>query len=224
MREYKLIDTLSGRKEHTLTLFYQPYISHELTVCATPNSHQMARMAASQTGYCPCDFLCKCGLKCTHGPWSLFVCNLQTELIILQIIAIRQDNRPQACTGSKGKGVCFPLIAGKAFKTGECNNVNVVQSLVFANPDDECIGFEYVDPVSTNQLCAHTLFEAIPTARWGTALPGNSSISIRITGQYQELQLQLSASGALRISVNSKCVIINILNKFACIQPSSQFA
>ncbi|KAJ7806284.1 hypothetical protein B0H14DRAFT_2610534 [Mycena olivaceomarginata] len=40
---------------------------------------------------------------------------------------------PRHVSGSKGKGVCFPLIAGKAFETGECNNVNVVQSLVFAN-------------------------------------------------------------------------------------------
>jgi hypothetical protein len=52
---------------------------------------------------------------------------------------------PQACSDVGGAGNCFFLLSGAAFEAGLCNNVgDNVKSLVFDNPNDECVGFTYV--------------------------------------------------------------------------------
>ncbi|KAJ7866166.1 hypothetical protein B0H13DRAFT_1898228 [Mycena leptocephala] len=51
---------------------------------------------------------------------------------------------PQACSDVGGAGNCFFLLSGAAFEAGLCNNVgDNVKSLVFDNPNDECVGFTH---------------------------------------------------------------------------------
>ncbi|KAJ6576893.1 hypothetical protein DFH09DRAFT_1077847 [Mycena vulgaris] len=56
------------------------------------------------------------------------------------------DSRPHACTGAKGTGICFPLLASGATQDeGECNNIVGIKSLVFPDINEECIGFTSPD-------------------------------------------------------------------------------
>ncbi|KAJ7823042.1 hypothetical protein B0H14DRAFT_2827212 [Mycena olivaceomarginata] len=56
-----------------------------------------------------------------------------------------KSTAPQACTGTGGTGKCSPLLASTPEDQGVCNNVSGIQSLVFSNAEDECIGFQNAD-------------------------------------------------------------------------------